>query len=292
MEFLVIDFETACFDNSSICQVGLVKYNNGEIITLLDNLINPNTIFTNTRIHGISQQDVVDSPTFSEIYSQIEEYIKGKVVFNHNGSDKSKFEAACEKAGLPIFHVTWLNSATLVRRTWSQFSSSGYGVEEMCGFLDINYKPHNAAFDAYATALIIEKASAIKKYSIEDWIKNLSKTSGSRNRTYPQYDDKQIIKGEIKHAPDLNSIRNKENPFFGKKVVISGTYITWPDRNDLAKILKELGADIDSGIGKYTNYLCAGEGVGPSKYEKMEQKIARGEDAQILTESTIIEMLK
>jgi len=292
MEFLVIDFETACFDNSSICQVGLVKYNNGEVITLLDCLINPNTVFTNTRIHGISQQDVVNSPTFSDIYYQIEEHIKDKIVFNHNGSDKSKFEAACVNAGLPIFNVTWLNSATLVRRTWSQFSSSGYGVEEMCGFLGIKYKPHNAAFDAYATALIIEKASEIKKYSIADWIKNLSQTTGSRTRTYLKYNDKQIIKGEIKQAPDLSSIQNKENPFFGKKVVISGTYFNWPDRNDLAKLLKELGADIDTGIGKYTNYLCAGEGVGPSKYEKMKQKIARGEDAQILTESEIIEMLK
>ena len=53
-----------------------------------------------------------------------------------------------------------------------------------------------------------------------------------------------------------------------------------------------MGADIDKSIGKYTNYLCAGKGVGPKKYEKMEQKIERGEDAKILSELEIVEMLK
>lgn len=292
MEFLVIDFETACSDNSSICQVGLVKCVNGECITLIDSFINPNTEFTNTKIHGISKEDVKDSPTFKEVYPEIKQYLNGSIVFNHNGSDKSKFEEACEKADLPIFEVTWLNSATLVRRTWSQFSNSGYGVEEMCKFLGIDYKPHNAALDSKATAQIIKIASDLKGYSVEDWETELLQTAKRRSRIYQQYDSTQKIKGEIKHAPDLSSVENKENPFFGKKVVISGTYVTWPDRNELGRILKELGADIDGDIGKYTNYLCAGAGVGPKKYWKMEKKITLGEDARILNESEILEILK
>ncbi len=292
MEFYVIDFENACNDNSSICQVGLVKYKNGHYITLIDSLINPNTEFTNTDIHGITKDDVKDAPTFEEVYSQIEMYLKDEIVFNHNGSDKSKFESACRKADLPIFNIIWLNSATLVKRTWTQFSSSGFGLSEMCKFLGIEFESHNAASDACAAAHLIVKASDIKGYSIEDWRKELIQTTRTRSRNYQQYDDSQRIKGDITVAPDLNIIENKNNPFFGKKVVISGTYRTWPDRNELARILKELGADIDGSIGKYTNYLCAGEGVGPSKYQKMKQKIEQGEDARILTEFDIIELLK
>ena len=208
MDFLVIDFETANYDNSSICQVGLVKYENGECQTLIDSLVNPHTIFTNTRIHGITKEDVKNAPDFHHIYPQIERYIKDNIVFNHNGSDKSKFEDACKKVDLPIFNVIWLNSATLVRRTWIQFSKSGYGVVEMCDFLGIDFDPHNAASDACATAKIIKIACEIKGYSVEDWKKELSRTR-SRSRNYQPYDDVQKISGELTEAPDLSTIENK-----------------------------------------------------------------------------------
>ena len=163
MEFLVIDFETANSDNSSICQIGLVKYNNGEYTTLIDTLINPEVEFSDINIskHNIREDDVRDAPLFDEVYSQLEE-MENCIVFNHNGSDKSKFEAACEKYDLINFDITWLNSATLVRRTWDEFSQSGYGVGNMCSYLGIELTAHNAASDALATAKIIIEASKVK----------------------------------------------------------------------------------------------------------------------------------
>jgi len=56
--------------------------------------------------------------------------------------------------------------------------------------------------------------------------------------------------------------------------------------------LKGLGADIDTSIGKKTNILCAGDGVGPKKYQKMELKISQGDAAQILDEEGIVSILK
>lgn len=293
MEFLVVDFETACAENCSICQVGLVKYKDGEYSTLIDSLINPKTVFTNTHIHGISANDVNNAPLFQDIYPELEKYMKGQIVFNHNGADKSKFEESCKKYDLPIFEVTWLNSATLVRRTWKQFSKSGYGIENICAFLNISHVPHNAASDARVTTEIILRASETIGYSEKDWLYELKQSSDSSRSSsnFIHYDETQRIKGELTDAPDLENVKNKENPFFGKKVVISGTYETWPDRKELAKLLKELGADIDSGVGKYTNYLCAGDGVGWKKIEKMEKKIEKGEDAKILKESEILQIL-
>ncbi len=293
MEFLVIDFETAMkYDHSSICQAGLVHYKDGEITTLYDTLVYTDQEFTNTKIHGITADDVKDAPTFHKIYYELERLVERKIVFNHNNSDKTFFKAACELAGLPVFDVTWLNSATLVRRTWPEFASKGYGVEDMSKYLGIEYTPHNAASDAYATAKIIEAANKIKGFNeVVDWEIELSKQKKRiRNHTWPS--DKQRIQGEITDAPDLEAVENKENPFFGKKVVISGKYETWPQRNDLAKKLKSLGADIDTSVGKFTNILCAGKDVGPKKIKIMTQKIERGEDARIINEEQIIELLK
>jgi hypothetical protein len=75
MEFLVLDFEIACRDKSSICQAGLVKYDNGEIITLIDEYINPLCEFDMdspwfNKLHHISAVDVKDSLSFEEFLSK------------------------------------------------------------------------------------------------------------------------------------------------------------------------------------------------------------------------------
>jgi DNA polymerase-3 subunit epsilon len=103
-------------------------------------------------------------------------------------------------------------------------------------------------------------------------------------------DDSQRLKGSIL-KPDFEHAIDQNNFFFGQKVVISGTYETWPDRNELAKIVKALGADIDSGVTQRTNILIVGEGAGPRKIEKMVSNIEQGKKAVILTEKDVCEIL-
>ncbi len=257
----------------------------------MDSYVNPEEIFTNSDFHGITASNVIAAPIFKDIYPKIRKHIEGEVVFSHNLSDRTMLNEACDLYDLDRIDVNWLNSATVVRRTWTQFKESGYGVEVVSEFLKIEYTPHNAASDAYATAVIIKTASEVKEYSsIEDWKLELS-TSAKRDRRFRSYDSTQKIRGELTSAPDLSTVKNKENPFYGKKVVISGTYDTWPDRKDLAKIIKGLGADIDGSVGNHTEYLCAGKGVGPKKIEKMEQRIANGENVKIISELEIISIL-
>ena len=228
-----------------------------------------------------------------DIYKEIEKILVDKVVFTHGGVDEKMFNAACLKYDLPLINITWLNSATLVRRTWTEYSKSGYGLENMTGVLKIDYNSHNAASDAFATAKIIYLASVKKEiFSIEDWIEELKTKSRKNMNNYFNYDQSQKISGDLTEAPDLNSIENKDNYFFGKKVVVSGTYDNWPDRKELAKILKDLGADIDTNIGKKTNILCAGDGVGPKKIEKMQLKISQGDNAEIIDEEKIVSILE
>ena len=92
-------------------------------------------------------------------------------------------------------------------------------------------------------------------------------------------------------TPDFENVENKDNPFYKKKVVISGTYENWPDRNDLASIIKSMGADIDTNVTVKTNILIAGAGVGPKKLEKMQANIDAGKDAVIYNEIDIIHIL-
>ncbi len=73
---------------------------------------------------------------------------------------------------------------------------------------------------------------------------------------------------------------------FGKKVVISGEFDTFPIRYELAEYLWNIGVDVDTGIGKYTDYLFCGDGCGPSKLRK-----AKEGDIKIVEEEEIKELI-
>ncbi|NAP01239.1 hypothetical protein FRY77_35445, partial [Halomonas sp. MG34] len=70
MKFVSIDFETANEKRHSPCAVGIVVANEKEILEEYYSLINPITAFSpfNVRVHGITDRDVEDAPTFPEIW--------------------------------------------------------------------------------------------------------------------------------------------------------------------------------------------------------------------------------
>ena len=86
--FTAIDFETAHGKRWSICQVGLVRVENGNITNELSILVQPPNNFYWDRfidIHGITPQTTKHAPTFDKIWHKVEPFIKNQAVVAHNG---------------------------------------------------------------------------------------------------------------------------------------------------------------------------------------------------------------
>ena len=64
--------------------------------------------------------------------------------------------------------------------------------------------------------------------------------------------------------PDNGSI------FWNKNIVITGKFYSYPNRNDLAKIIQENGAKIQSAISSRTDLVILGFDAGPSKIKQIE----------------------
>jgi DNA polymerase-3 subunit epsilon len=93
-----------------------------------------------------------------------------------------------------------------------------------------------------------------------------------------------FLKPDFEHG-DLNC------PFFKQKVVITGVFekIT---RQEIAQLLKEKGADIDTIVSDKTNYIISGVDPGPSKIRKFEALKIKGHDIKLLSESDFLYIIQ
>jgi len=109
--FTAIDFETAQGYRWSICQVGLIRYENGIITNELNLLVQPPDNYYWSRftdIHGISANDTHNAPTFDKVWHQMAPYIENQNVIAHNGFgfDFPVLEKTLEYYGMvaPFYH--------------------------------------------------------------------------------------------------------------------------------------------------------------------------------------------
>ena len=146
--FTAIDFETANHNPYSICQVGLVRVENGIITEEIDILVKPpnnyyHYIFPD--IHGITPEMTKNAPTFNKIWSQIKPFIHKQHVVAHNIS----FDRNCLKNVLVFYNIK-----QPVYKEHCTYHIYGEGLESCCNSFKIELNHHNALSDARACATL------------------------------------------------------------------------------------------------------------------------------------------
>jgi NAD-dependent DNA ligase len=91
---------------------------------------------------------------------------------------------------------------------------------------------------------------------------------------------------------DLETVSNKNTIFYNKKVVISGELKQFPLRNDLASLLKNYGADINTSISSKTDIFIVGSDYGPVKMEQVEKLLSDGHNIKIIKEKELYKLLQ
>ncbi len=73
--FVAFDFETANAARASACAIGIAVFEKGKVVEKVERLIRPLPNYFdafNTRIHGITAEDVQEEPEFQELWSFLE----------------------------------------------------------------------------------------------------------------------------------------------------------------------------------------------------------------------------
>jgi len=174
--FNTIDVETASSDYASICQIGIVFVRNGRIQDQWESLVNPECRFSsrNTRIHGIDDRQVRNSPVLPVLHRELENRLRGSVLVSHTSFDRTALNRAWQRYGLEPIAVRWLDSARIARHTWpDRYARRGYGLGQIAADLNISFRHHDALEDARAASEIVRRACAASKRGIEDWLRLL-----------------------------------------------------------------------------------------------------------------------
>lgn len=158
--FIALDVETANSSLASICQVGFVTFENGQIVDRWQSLINPDCGFSNVNkgIHNISRDDVQSAPTFPEIIPYLRAHLTDQIVAAHTKFDRNAINKSLLRYCLPPIGCIWLNTSEIARRAWPQFAKKGYGLSNLADFLNIQFDHHIAIEDAQVAGEILLRA--------------------------------------------------------------------------------------------------------------------------------------
>jgi DNA polymerase-3 subunit epsilon len=286
MEFTVIDVETANADLSSICQVGIATFRDGEVVDAWVSLVNPEDYFSpvNISIHGIYEDQVENAPTWEEVFPQVASRLQNRIVVSHTPFDRLALARVCDRYDLTGCECTWLDSARVVRRAWPEFSKSGYGLSNVAAHFGIDYRAHDALEDAWCAGVLLLRAVADTGLSLEEWLTRVER---------PIYLDNHGD-GSSKWPVPCKRDGNPDGELFGEILVFTGS-LSIP-RHEAAAAAAAAGCRVDDSVTKRTTMLVVGEQDSrmlaghekSSKHIKAEQLIAKGQHIRILGENDFL----
>ncbi|WP_350586730.1 exonuclease domain-containing protein [Pseudoalteromonas sp. RB2-MNA-CIBAN-0110] len=280
MEFVAIDVETANADMASICQIGLVKYKDGELQKEWSSLINPEDYFDfiNVGIHGITEESVANSPVLSEVYDILVEFMSDEICVCHTHFDRVSLFRAFEQSSLKHFNITWLDSARVARRAWEECAWSGYGLANVCKIIGYEFQHHDALEDAKASGQVILAALNKTGMDIESWLSRVNKPIDL-------------------NAPTICRKGNPEGELFGEVLAFTGALMV--PRAEASELASSIGCEVGSGVTKKTTILVVGDQditklagkSKSSKHIKAETLISKGQKIRVLKESDFVELV-
>ena len=179
VDFVTIDFETANEFRDSPCEIGLtfvekgdIKFSKSWLIKPMYDWFNPFNVY----IHGITEEDVKDAPTFDLLWQDIAPMIEGKFLIAHNaGFDFSVLRRTLDAYEIPYPNLQYSCSYIFSKKVWSGLSS--YDLLSLCHINGIDLPTHRAADDSLACAHLSLKAfKTAGLHSFDDFTPKLQTT--------------------------------------------------------------------------------------------------------------------
>lgn len=177
--FAVVDLETTGGNpgTDKIIEIAIYIHDGRQITDHYSSLVNPEVtipVFI-SRLTGISDEMVSSAPLFSEIASEVYDFLGDHVFVAHNVQfDYSFLAYALNKEGYP-YEKRMLCTCKTSRAVFPGYPS--YSLSKICNSLSISLQgAHRAAADAEATAILLDKILKQTNGAVDHFYHHQTKT--------------------------------------------------------------------------------------------------------------------
>ena len=305
MNFVAFDIETATANRSSICQIGITEVIDGVPQEPKSWLIQPEGNLydsMNIWIHGITPEDTKDSPSFPEVWNEVYQYLKGKIVVAHNTSfDMYALRDAFNNYNME--YPTFDYFCTLRIARYIIKGCYSYSLNVVLDYMNIQFEGHHRAdCDSLGCAKLLLKCLEIDGSTLDDLEEKYAFHRGKFDKdlfiphlALDKYDPDSSYKRFIKNIQVDDSTADPSNYFYGKTVCFTGTCQYGVRKELLLKVAQVGGIPTDSVTAKtdilvvgQQDYRVVGEDGMSNKQEKAYKMLKAGKDIEILSETEFL----
>ena len=305
MNFVAFDIETATANRSSICQIGITEVIDGVPQEPKSWLIQPEGNLydsMNIWIHGITPEDTKDSPSFPEVWNEVYQYLKGKIVVAHNTSfDMYALRDAFNNYNME--YPTFDYFCTLRIARYIIKGCYSYSLNVVLDYMNIQFEGHHRAdCDSLGCAKLLLKCLEIDGSTLEDIENKYAFHRGKFDKdlfiphlALDKYDPDSSYKRFIKNIQVDDSTADPSNYFYGKTVCFTGTCQYGVRKELLLKVAQVGGIPTDSVTAKtdilvvgQQDYRVVGDDGMSNKQEKAYKMLKAGKDIEILSETEFL----
>lgn len=287
------------------CNIMMVGIKSGQIDEVKQILVNPGDKEFHFMSSGIKLSDLQDRPVFSEIWPEMDAFIRRYPLVVSCGSSYDAEVLARVVTEVDCAPISYVTAHNICRKALKPYSISYFWL---CRILDVPYvesftmsNPNILEQTKSWAEIVIKAMEAVDAASMDEFLENSKIIKGTISssefiRSYLKYTYKPKKKKEPVDVDPSNF--DETNLFFGQNVVFTGK-LTHFLREDAERYVLQIGGYIQNNLTKTTNFLVVGEQnlsvVGPdgmsSKQRKAKEYNEQGLDIEFLTEDDFIEAM-
>ncbi|NQU40300.1 MAG: 3'-5' exoribonuclease [Lentisphaerae bacterium] len=307
MIFTALDFETANATRSSVCAIGLAQVKGKEVTHRIHQLIRPEPMDFdpfNISIHGITENDVRDAPTFGDYWGEFCKAVEGPLVAHNASFDMSVLRHSLDLYNQPYPDIDYYCTRVIAKMAWP--NSPTYALGHVARTLGIAFEHHNASEDALACAQVALQACMMLRV---DQLSDLEALGLHIGHLYPGgyvacggQNQRRVRKKDV-DVPRFERLTSgpkepESHSFFEKHFAFTGAMSSM-SRKEALLYVQERGGQHHGTVGLTTNYLVLGQkgfigyasGHRSTKIRRAEELACSGAPIEIMSEQDFIEML-
>ena len=306
-DYCVVDIETTGLSAKwdSIIEIGAIRYSGEKEISRFQTLVQPPILIYEDddnegkyvtdfieELTGITNEMLETAPCTKDAVTAFSEFLGSSIILGYNVNFDVNFlyDAYVKYLDQPLSN-DFVDIMRMAKRLLPDLPH--HRLKDILAYFElVNNKEHRTLTDCEATQNCYIKLHemALAQYGDE---RSFFESWQKRKKRYGKY---QYIK-----ASDIRGDETKFNPdcpLYQRHCVITGTLEKY-SRTDALQIIADLGGILENSVTKKTNYLILGNNdYNPlvkdgksSKHKKAEDYKLKGQDIEIIPESTFYDMI-